>query len=143
MQGTMALLSQNFFHTEEARPIHHAPSPVSVSLEAGLRHLLLLSNHRCAQHQVFVLMAFDEIARTRSDRNLAVKMKVNPKTAIEVLHISAEALTKLLYHNQRRSGECSTSRASCTSIRRHGRPQRSQEHLEFTKALFWKNIRDQ
>jgi len=28
-----------------------------------------------------------------------VKMKVNPKTANEVLHISAEALTKLLYHN--------------------------------------------
>ena len=44
-------------------------------------------------------MAFDEIARARSHGNLAVKMKINPKTANEVLHISAEALTKLLYHN--------------------------------------------
>ena len=79
----------------------NSPRRVPVSLELGLRHLLLLSDRRFAQSAIFSLVAFDELARSRAHSNLAVKLRANPKAANEMVSLSAEALKELLYHNEK------------------------------------------
>jgi hypothetical protein len=85
--------------------------PVAVSLEAGLRHLLMLSNRRCAQHTVFALVAFDEMARARSHRNLAIKTRANPSATGKVLQLPPSALSKLVRYDE-----------EMTNAARSGRP---------------------
>ena len=85
--------------------------PVPVSLEAGLRHLLLLSSRRFAQHKVFSLAAFDELARRRCHRNLVVKLKSRPTAAQEAIRLSPSAVKKLLRHNDKVTQAARTGRA--------------------------------
>ena len=71
--------------------------PVAVSLEAGLRQLLLLSNRvYTADPQ---RNGSGTQLRARSHRNLAIKTRTNPNAANEVLHLPSGALSKLVRHD--------------------------------------------
>ena len=76
----------------------NSPRDVQVSLQQALRHYFLLSDRQFAQDSAFTLVAFDEVARRRAHRSLAVKLRVDPNAANEMVSLSSEALNELLSH---------------------------------------------
>ena len=74
----------------------NSPRDVQVSLQQALRHYFLLSDRRFAQDSAFTLVAFDEVARRRAHRSLAVKLRADPNAANEMVSLSSEALNELI-----------------------------------------------
>jgi hypothetical protein len=77
--------------------------PTKVSLQQGLKHLLLLRDRRFAQHQYFTLVSFDMIAKKQGFKMLSLRMKKMPEVAVNAINVSVEQLCSLVQHQHDKS----------------------------------------
>ena len=72
---------------------------VNVSVEEGLKHLLMLHNRKFGQDDVFTLSSFDRIARKTCCTSLYIKMKRDTTMPTNVMNVTKEQMVTLLAHN--------------------------------------------
>ena len=99
--------------------------PVHVSVHEGLRHLICLWTRKFSQDSLFVLVAFDIIARAKACASLAVRIQSQPRTLVDVVDISQADFKELAAH------EIAVLRAG----RRGGPPPELPEHLQATNRV--------
>ena len=74
--------------------------PVQVSLEEGIKHLLLLSDRKFGKDDVFVLASLDRLARTKSIGRMYIKLKSNASCAADAVEATKDEMIALLHHNK-------------------------------------------
>lgn len=112
------LFPYNVGTPNSARPVH-------VSVADGLRHLLRLWTRKFSQDNLFVLVAFDIIARAKACASLAVRIQAQPRTLVDVVNISQSDFKELAAH------EIAVLRAG----RRGAPPPAVPEHLQATNRV--------